>query len=113
MRCLLNGVAGRLDERLKTSTDGIVRLTPAGERFHYGEAIEVCEDIARHLAEGRRDFLLDAAALTDVTLPAIALLVEQIREVNTAEGSFSVTGLTGRPLAVFEIYHLENLVQGI
>ena len=34
-------------------------------------------------------------------------------EVNAADGSFAVAHLTGRPLAVFEIYHLENLFQRI
>lgn len=113
MRCLSNGVADRLDERLKTSTDDVVRLAPTGERFHYGESIEVCERIAEHLAAGHKHFLLDGSDLVDVTLPAIALLVEQIREVNAADGSFAVAHLTGRPLAVFEIYHLENLFQRI
>lgn len=111
MACALQMVAGRLSDAGDASAEGQIRLVPEGQRLHYGEAIALCEAIEAHVSAGRRRFALDGSGLIDVTLPAIALLVEQIRAVHAAGGRFTVMGLTGRPLSVFEIYHLDMLIE--
>ena len=101
----------RVSDDRSENTGEVVTLMPEGDRFNYGEAIKLCDAIAEHLQMGCKHFLIRSHKLKDISLPAVALLVEQIREVTRFNGELVFEGLSGRALAVFEIYHLDNLVK--
>lgn len=98
--------------REQIGDDGdVVTLVPENDGFHYGDAIRVCELINEHLDKGHRRFVLKADGLKDMSLQAIALLLEQVGEIYRKDGEFSVEGLSGKPRAIVEIYNLVGLVK--